>query len=126
MWLFQLRKKGREQGQVRKVIVIPKNASSAIPKGNKRQKLVDEIEMIEMKQTMSSYEVASKLQHGFSHLQLTAWHYLEIQGGQLVRASNQNMGGEIVDKRGVLYIQEKDKENTYPWASSTCLACETL
>ena len=61
---------------------------------------------------MSSYEVASKLQHGFSHLQLTAWHYLEIQGGQLVRASNQNMGGEIVDKRGVLYIQEKDKENT--------------
>ena len=109
---FSSEKKGREQGQVRKVIVIPKNASSAIPKGNKWQKLVDEIETIEMKRTMSSYEVASKLQHGFSHLQLTAWHYLEIQGEQLVRASNQNMGGEIVDKRGVLYIQEKDKENT--------------
>ena len=50
MWLFQLRKKGREQGQIRKVIVIPKNASSTVTKGNKQQKLVDEkrVETIEM------------------------------------------------------------------------------
>ena len=42
--------KKKEQGQICKVIVIPKNASSAVTKGNKWQKLVDEkrVETIEM------------------------------------------------------------------------------
>ena len=53
----QKKKKGSRVKFVNvKVIVIPKNASSAVPKGNKRQKLVDEkrVETIEMKLRTSS------------------------------------------------------------------------
>lgn len=66
--------------------------------------------MIELKRTMSADEVVTKNRSGFTHLQLTKWEYLEIKGGRLVRASNQNLGGEIVDRRGALYIREKDKD----------------
>ena len=109
----QKKKKGSRIKPINvKVIVMPKNLSSTVPKGNKRQKLVEEkrVEMIELKRTMSADEVVTKIHSGFTHLQLTKWEYLEINGGRLVRASNQNLGGEIVDRRGALYIREKDKD----------------
>ena len=105
----QKKKKGSKIKPVSvKVIVLPMRASSTLPKGQKRQKLIEErrVEMIQLRRTMSPGEVRSKITCGFRHLQLTGWEYMEVNGGHLVRASNQNPGGMIVDRRGGLYIQE--------------------
>ncbi len=94
------------------VIVVPKFAST-LPKGKKRQKLVDErrVEKIQLKRTMSPCEVRSSITRGFMHLHLVEWEYLELNGGKLISATNQDQSGELVDRRGSLYIREKDKDS---------------
>ena len=94
-----------------KVIVLP-NRESIVPKGKKRQKLLEEkrIESIEMKRTMSPSEVESKIRRTFVHLSLKKWEYLEVDGRHLYTASAQSRGGEIVDRRGALYIRQKQDE----------------
>ena len=55
------------------VVLVPKEATSILPKGKKRQKLVEErrVQTIELKQTMSPDEVRSRIKCGFVHLQLS-------------------------------------------------------
>ena len=48
----------------------------------------------------------------FKNHNLTSFEYLDVDGGQLVIATNQELGGEIVDRRGALYLREKDTEAT--------------
>ena len=102
------------------VIVVSKSASLMVPKGKKRQKLVQErrVQKIQLKRTMSSREVRNSITRGFVHLQLAEWEYLEVNGGKLVIASNQNQAGKLVDRRGGLYIREKAKEDQVGWDSS--------
>ncbi len=95
------------------VIVVPKGASATVPKGKKRQKLVEDrrVEKIQLRHTMSSREVRNSINLTFRHLHLVEWEYLEITGGKLFAASNQNQAGELVDRRGGLYIREMDKQS---------------
>lgn len=90
-----------------KVIVLPDSDPALVPKGKKRQKLVEEKRSIELKCTMSPSEVENKIKHSFVHLSLTKWEYLEADGRCLYKAITRSRGGEIVDRRGALYIREK-------------------
>lgn len=106
----QKKKKGSRIKPVTvKVGVLPNKELSSVPKGKKWQKLAEEkrVEVIELKRTISPAEVESRIKQGFSHLPLTNWEYLEVNGGHLIKANTQNQGGEIVDRRGALYIREK-------------------
>lgn len=119
----QKKKKGTRIKPINiKVFVLPGNGSSStVPTGEKRQKLVEErrVEMIELKRTLSAAEVEDRIKRGFSHLHLGKWEYMEVVNGRnLIKASTQNPGGEIVDRRGALYIVEKSEE------CQVCCYCE--
>ena len=110
----QKKKKGTKVKPITvKVIVVPKHASSALPKGQRRKKMMEEkrVKSIQLKRTMSPREVRNNVTCAFKHLCLTKWEFLELNGGQLVTASNQDPGGEVVDRRGSLYVREKDEES---------------
>ena len=73
------------------------------------------VQTVKLKQTMFSEEVSNtvkQVKQCFKHRELSSWTYLVAEGGGLQLAENQNPGGEIVDEREGLYIQEKDKEVT--------------
>ena len=58
---------------------------------------------------MSPSQIYESIHNAFKHLKLlSCWEYLEAVGGQLIVSAIQNpAGGEIVDRRGALYIREK-------------------
>ena len=98
------------------VVLLPVNVSIplTLPKSkNRRQHLLDErrIQDVLLKHTMSSCEVSNAMIRTFQHLKLANWKYLDRDGGKLIHATKQNPGGEIVDRRGSLYILES-KEDT--------------
>lgn len=116
----QKKKKGSRIKPVNiQMVVLPKNESSILPKGKKRQKLVNEgrIKTIEVKRTMSEVEVGSRIKHGFAHLSLTKWEYLDVHGRYLMKSSTQSLGGEVADRRGAVYIRENNEE---------CQVCKSL
>ena len=73
-----------------------------------------------MKRTMSPAEVKASIVRGLHHHSLKLWDYLEADGGHLRISQNQNPGGEIVDRRGALYIREKSQE-----MSKEVITCQT-
>ena len=80
-------------------------------------KLTEEkrIEAVVLKRTMSPSQVSASILSAFKHQNLTSWEYLDVNGGQLVMSTNQEPGGEIVERRGALYIREKDDKVRSIW-----------
>ena len=101
-----------------KVFLVPTCGTLVLPKGKKRQELIEEkrVEVIQIKRTMSPAQVHQSIVCGFRHLKLHCWEYLDVDGGHLKLSANQSPGGEIVDRRGGLYIREKEKEVSTSYA----------
>ena len=57
---------------------------------------------------MSSLQVLNSILQSFSNLKLKSWDILEVSVGRSVTVDLQDMGGEVVDKRGAIYLQESD------------------
>ncbi len=92
------------------VILLPKLASLILPKGKKRKLLLSEerILNIHVKRTVSPLELRSMISHAFEQQKISEFEYLEASGGMLVVSTDQSPGGTIVDRRGALYIREKE------------------
>ncbi|XP_064391762.1 uncharacterized protein LOC135339554 isoform X2 [Halichondria panicea] len=103
-----------------KVILVPGCSTLVLPKGRKRLKLIADkrIEAIEIKRSMSPADVQNRIKRGFKHLNLQNWEYLVADAGKLSVSTNQAPGGEIVDRRGGLYIREKEEKTATVIAST--------
>lgn len=97
-----------------KVFLMSKSANfkTILPKGKKRQKLLDErkMQVVQLKRSMSPADVRNSIIRGFKDIDLKCLEYLKVDGGHLEVDENQSPGGEIVYRRGALYIREKDEE----------------
>ena len=47
-----------------------------------------------------------------SRASLCEWEYLEVNAGHLIISRGQKPGGEIVDRRGGLYLREKERNES--------------
>ena len=96
------------------VILLPKLATLIVPKGKRRQGLSAErrIESIKLVRTASALEVQNSVVRAFQGHSLCEWEYLEVNAGHLIVSSCQNPGGEIVDRRGGLYLREKERNES--------------
>ena len=90
------------------VVLLPKLATLMVPKGRKRKLLScsNRVKTIELKRTDSPHVVRSTILQAFQGL--SDFEFLTINGGTLTVASEQSPRGEIVDRRGSLYIREID------------------
>lgn len=90
------------------VVVLPNQASLIVPKGRKRKLLSsgDRVKTIELKRSDSPHVVRSTILHAFQDL--SDFEYLTINGGTLAVSSEQSPNGEVVGRRGSLYIREID------------------
>ena len=93
-----------------KVILIPKCSLLVLPKGKKRMKLSEEkrVQSVILKRNMTPSQVKAGILDAFKFHKLSSFEYLNADGGQLVTSTNQEPGGEIAERRGALYIREKD------------------
>ncbi len=89
-------------------VMLTKGAPLVLPKGKRRLTLADErrIITITIKRAASPQEVRNAIMRVFDHCQLGSFEYLEASGGILTISNNQNPGGDIVDRRGSLYLRE--------------------
>ena len=106
-------KKAKKSSRVKPVtlefIILPHSYSLVLPKGKKRQQLKTEgrVKYIPIKRTMSPLQLRNAIVSGFNHLNVDSWEFLEASGGKLVKCENQDLGGDIVQRRGAVYLIEK-------------------
>ena len=81
-----------------------------LPKGKKRMKLSEEklVQSDILKRNMTPSQVKVSILDTFKFHKLSTFEYLNADGGQLVTSTNQEPGGEIVEKKEALYTREKD------------------
>lgn len=89
--------------------ILPRGKDLILPRGKKRQEMIRDgrVKTLQIKRTMSPLQVRNCIILGFKHLNLQTWEFLGVSGGKLVKLDNQTLGGELVDRRGALYLQEK-------------------
>ena len=88
-----------------------------LPKEKKGMKLSEEkrVQSVIPKRNMTPSQVKVSFLDTYK---LSTFEYLNADGGQLVTSTNQEPGGEIVEKRGALYTWEKDdkvKKDLHEW-----------
>ncbi len=89
-------------------VMLTKDAPLILPKGKRQSTLADgrRINTIMVKRAASPLELRNAIMRVFDHCQLASFQYLEASGGILTISKNQNPGGEVVDRRGALYLRE--------------------
>jgi len=82
-----------------------------IPKGLINQQLIalKRVLQIPFKRSMTQHEIRNNLIHHFKHHQLCLWEHMDVSGEVLIRSSNQNPDGDLVDM-DELYIREQAGE----------------
>ena len=91
------------------VVIVPRLHPLILPKGKKRQQLVHDgrVKTLQLKRTMSSLQLRNAILVGFQHICLQSWQFLEVSGGKLLRCDDQNPSGEIIQRRGAIYLMEE-------------------
>lgn len=89
-------------------IVLPIKHNLIMPKGKIRDSLARQgrIQIVRLKRVMTPAQVRNSIFQTFRHINLSCWIYLGLEGSKLKPNTSQNPGGEIVDRRGALYILE--------------------
>ena len=104
----RMKKATRFKTVLAEVVVLPICYPLVLPKGKRRQELMKSghIKNVQMKRNWSSLEVKRSIDVTFKGIGLRSWNFLEMSGGKLVLMADQCPGGEILQRRGSLYIQE--------------------
>lgn len=91
------------------VVMVPHTHPLSLPKGKRRKQLLKSgrVKTIQVSRTMSPLQLRNSIVVGFRHLNLQSWQYLETNNGKLFVSDEQNPGGDILSRRGALYLQEK-------------------
>ena len=53
---------------------------------------------------MSPVQIRNLIVSNFAHLELKAWEFLEVKGGKLEKSDCQQLGGEVCQRRGAVYL----------------------
>ena len=90
------------------ILLPPSTGEVPKPNGIVYQQLVIQkrVLQISFKRTMIQHEVRNHLIYHFKHHRLCLWEHMDLSGGILVRSSNQNPDGDIVERKQ-LYVREQ-------------------